>query len=180
MKFFTLFLYACALFFAAAPVPSIAATEASPPAASPAPAKKASGEIWSERCNAKEKADGPKRGRCEVFQRLIVKDTGQRLVEVAVGFPREKKTARGIVIVPLGILLQSGVQLKIDDGEPFKFQIRYCDNAGCFGYVDLNDGILNTMRSGKKIVLTFQAAKGKTVNVELSLKDFSKALDQVD
>jgi invasion protein IalB len=107
---------------------------------------------------------------------LIVKDTGQRVVEMAVGFPKDKQNARGIVIAPLGILLQPGVQMKIDDREAFKFHVRFCDTAGCFAFIELNDKVLSAMKAGQKIVLIFQSIDGKSVNVELSLKDFAKAL----
>ena len=160
-------------------LPVVAYAEAAANAKAPAAASAAPAAVWTERCNKNEKAEGPKRGRCEIFQRLIVKDTGQRVVEMAVGFPKDKQNARGIVITPLGILLQPGVQMKIDDRESFKFQLRFCDTAGCFGFIDLNEKVLSAMKTGQKILLTFQAVDGKNVNVELSLKDFAKALDGI-
>ncbi len=176
MKLKTFFLSMGVTLCAFATYQAFAATEAAP-AASAGSAKP--GEVWTERCNKNEKAEGPKRGRCEIFQRLIVKDTGQRVVEMAIGFPKEKKSARGIIIVPLGILLQPGIQMKVDDKAPFKFQSRFCDTGGCYGFVDLNDKILADLKAGKKIVLSFQTIENKTMNVELSLKDFVKALGEI-
>jgi invasion protein IalB len=147
-------------------------------AAEPAAAEKP----WSVRCNKDEKGkeiSEPKRGNCEIFQRLVVKDTGQRFVEVAIGFPKEKESARGIIVVPLGILLQPGMSMKIDGGKEYKFQARYCDNNGCFGYVDLNDALLESLRKGSKLTVSFQALNKKQINVEVTLKDFATSLTQV-
>jgi invasion protein IalB len=137
------------------------------------------GPAWVVRCNKEMKDEGTKRGRCEIVQRLIVKETGKRFIEAAVSFPKDKSDARGVFVVPLGILLQPGLQMKIDDGKPFKFQVRYCDGNGCFGYVDLNAQILDAMKKGTKLTLTFQALNQKVINVEITLKDFVTALQEV-
>jgi invasion protein IalB len=141
------------------------------------------GKPWEVRCEkdpATKKDEGPKRGRCEIFQRLTLKKTGERVMEAAIGFPKDKNTARGIFIAPLGILLQAGLQMKIDDGKPYKFQLRYCEKGGCFGFVDLGDSILKEMRRGKKLTVSFQASSKKNVNVEMTLDGFSGALDQIN
>ncbi len=149
-------------------------------AVDPAPA--ASNKPWNVRCNKDDKGKEitePKRGNCEIFQRLVVKESGKRFVEAAIGFPKDKSTARGIFIVPLGVLLQPGMTLKIDDGKEFKFQARYCDGSGCFGFVDLNDALLDSMRKGTKLTVTFQALNKKSIGVELTLKDFAAALKDI-
>ncbi len=147
-------------------------------AADPAPTEKP----WSIRCNKDEKGKevaAPKRGNCEIFQRLVEKESGKRFVEVAVGFPKDKSAARGIIIVPLGILLQPGMTMKVDDGKEYKFQVRYCDGNGCFGYVDLNDELLGALRKGTKLTVTFQALNKKPISVVITLKDFAAALTEV-
>ena len=134
------------------------------------------------RCNKDEKGKEitePKRGNCEVYQRLVQKETGKRFVEVAIGFPKEKQGARGIIVVPLGVLLQAGMSIKVDDGKEYKFQARFCDNNGCFGYVDLNETLLDSLRKGKTLLVSFQALNKKQISVSVSLKDFAASLAQV-
>lgn len=135
--------------------------------------------FWAERCDKTKKADGPKRGRCEISQSLVVKQNNQRFAEMAVSYPEGKAKARGVVIAPLGILLQAGMTMKIDDGKPFKFQARYCDVSGCHAFVDLSEEILDTMRNGKKITISFHALNQKQINVQMSLEGFGKALKGV-
>lgn len=140
-------------------------------------AKDEPASTWTLRCPDDVKKPG--RGSCEIFQRLIKQDTGTRFVEVAVGYIGDSKTAQGIFIVPLGILLKPGVELQVDANKPVKFQLRYCDGNGCFGFADLNDALVQSMRKGAKMTVTFFAMNGQKISVEMSLKDFSKALAQV-
>ncbi len=134
---------------------------------------------WTVRCNKEIKDEGTKRGRCEIFQSLIVKETKQRFVEIAISYPKDKTKARGVIVVPLGIMLQAGAQIKVDNADPFKFQARYCDATGCFGFVDLDEKVLDSMRKGTKLVVSFVAMNKKTINVEMSLKDFARALKEI-
>jgi invasion protein IalB len=136
-----------------------------------------SGKTWTVRCADEKVKSG--RGSCEIYQRLIKEDTGTRFVETAIGYPGERKTAQGIFIVPLGVLLKPGVELQVDNAKPVKFQIRYCDGGGCFGFADLNEALIESMRKGAKMTVTFFALNGKKVSVEMSLEDFSKAMAQV-
>lgn len=145
----------------------------------PAAASDAPKTPWTVRCNDKIKDEGTKRGRCEIFQSLIVKESKQRFVEMAISYPKDKTKARGVVVMPLGVLLQAGAQIKIDDGKPLKFHARYCDPSGCFGFLDLDEPLLDSMRKGTKIVLSFVAINTKTINVEMSLKDFAGALKEI-
>lgn len=136
-------------------------------------------KAWTVRCNKDIKDEGTKRGRCEIFQSLIVKETKQRFVEMAISYPKDKTKARGVVVMPLGILLEAGAQIKIDDGKPLKFHARYCDLNGCLGFLDLDEPLLDSMRKGTKVVLSFVAMNNKTINVEISLKDFATALKDI-
>lgn len=131
--------------------------------------------LWTVRCQEEDKA----RAHCEIFQRLIVKETGARVAEFAIGFPESKDVARGVIVLPLGMLLQSGVEMKIDEGKPFAFKIRYCTQAGCFAYVNLDKTLLDLMRNGTVANFTFKAADGKDVNLQMPLSGFAKALKEI-
>lgn len=137
-------------------------------------------EPWKIRCNNEEaqKSDS-KRGKCEVFQQLIVKESKQRFAEFAIGFPEGQKEARGIMILPLGILLEAGVEMQIDDKQPFKFKVRYCEPGGCAAFLSLNDSVLDMFNNGKIAKVTLQTAQGKTLSFEMSLKGFADQFKQV-
>ncbi|HRQ61875.1 MAG TPA: invasion associated locus B family protein [Alphaproteobacteria bacterium] len=137
-------------------------------------------DAWKIRCNTDEaqKAEN-KRGKCEVFQQLIVQESKQRFAEFAIGFPEGQNEARGIMILPLGVLLEPGVEMQIDDQQSFKFKIRYCEPGGCAAFLSLNDQVLGMMKGGKIAKVTLQSAQGKSLTFEMSLKGFGDVFKQV-
>lgn len=116
---------------------------------------------------------------CEVYQRLVLKETNQRLVEFAVGFPEGQKAGRGVMILPLGIILSEPVSIKVDDKESFSFDIRYCTQQGCFAFLTMNEAILTAFRDGDVASITFQAMDGKVMKVNMSLDGFVDALKKL-
>lgn len=132
---------------------------------------------WTVRCQPqKEGAATADKGACEIFQRLVVKESMARVAEFAIGFPDGGEVARGVVVLPLGILLQPGVEMRVDTGKPYAFKIRYCTEAGCFAYVNLDKAILDNMRQGTAANFLFKSADGKDVNLSMTLAGFSTAL----
>ncbi len=142
---------------------------------------------WQIRCSVPEGESGSveekdikvSRENCEIVQKLIVAETGERFVEFAVGLPADQDAARGVVILPLGMLLPGGAQLKIDDQDPFAFDVRFCTNAGCFAYLSLERGVIDMMKKGEQAEILFKDAQGKTVRVDLTLRGFTKALKKL-
>ena len=150
-------------------------------------AQAADADAWQTRCdkvNEKgEKDENGKNKQCEIFQKLVMQDTGQRVMEFAIGYPakdqkdkNKDKKARGVLILPLGILLPPGGQIRVDDQQPFSFQIRYCTQGGCVAYLDMNDKVLDIFRKGTKAEILMGTLQGKTLGVPMSLKGFTKAL----
>jgi invasion protein IalB len=140
----------------------------------------ASEQPWKVRCSSEEASKAEqKRGKCEVFQQLIVQETKKRFAEFAIGFPEGQKEARGIMILPLGVLLEPGVEMQIDDQQPFKFKVRYCEPGGCAAFLSLNDSVLNMLKNGKVAKVSLQSAQGKTLSFDLSLKGFADVFKQV-
>ncbi len=136
-------------------------------------------ELWSTRCSDGATGKDVKRGTCEVFQRLNLKETNQRLIEFAVGFPEGRDDARGIIVLPLGVLLEPGVEMQVDDQSPLKFKVRYCDAKGCFAYISLNNAVLDMLRKGDKARIIFSSPKPQKIQIDMSLKGFAKALKAV-
>jgi invasion protein IalB len=133
----------------------------------------ATGEIWSKRCNEDEKA------YCEIYQRIIVKENNQRLLEFAIGYPEGAKQAQAALILPLGITMTQGVALKIDDGELHKAAVRICGNNGCLVLMDMPDNIVESMKTGKVLAVGFLDGNGKQITLPLSLAGFAEQLATV-
>lgn len=128
---------------------------------------------WTVRCTAHEKT--PDR-QCEVYQRLVVAKTGQRVAEFAIGFPKDKQEGRGVIVLPLGILLNDGIEMQIDSGQTFKFRPRYCTTDGCFAFIDINQQLLDTLRNSSLVEFSAKAMNGKDVKIRMTLKGMVEAM----
>lgn len=138
---------------------------------------------WTVRCPDKTKTTDKK--KCEIFTRLEMKSSSMRVAEFAVGFPQDKTlpqgAARGAIILPLGISLQAGSSsMSVDKGTPFAFSSRYCTAAGCFSSVNLDKGILDSMKKGKSLNIFFKTADGHDAQATMDLKSFPKALSSIE
>ncbi|PZQ44407.1 MAG: hypothetical protein DI551_10220 [Micavibrio aeruginosavorus] len=132
-------------------------------------------EYWLKRCNDKDTES------CEVFQSLSLKENNQRLIEIAVGFPKDMDGQPQIgIIVPLGIAVGKGVDMKVDDKDIVHFDIRTCIPDGCLVLEPMNETLLKSMKSGTKLLATFiNNGDQKAINIELALEGFEKALDSL-
>jgi invasion protein IalB len=129
------------------------------------------GQPWSVRCTS----DKPGR-ECEVYQRLVVAKSGQRVAEFAVGFPKGKQDGRGVIVLPLGILLEDGIVMQIDEGQKFKFKPRYCTSDGCFAFINVSAALVNALEKGNEVHFNAKALNGKEIKIRMSLKGLSKTI----
>lgn len=161
---------------------SHAANESKPaPAAAAAAAAAAeSGETWVKRCSKDEKDKNAKE-YCEVFQRLVMKEGGKRFMEFAVGYPEAKdaETARGVLVLPLGIMVSEDMAMDVDGKSSFTFKLRSCQADGCYAFLKLAPSVLETMSKGKQINVLFMSATGQKISAQMSLDGFGKALKKV-
>lgn len=147
-------------------------------------AKTAAPDAWVTRCDDIKDGDKVTGKYCEAFQRLSVMEkdaapeTAQRLAEFAIGYPPgEKGKAKGALILPLGILVSKKTKISIDGKDVMEFATRYCDNSGCIAMMDLNNSILDRMRKGNNMTIHSEAFTGQPLEITMSLKGFSTALD---
>ncbi len=137
---------------------------------------------WMVRCN--NGVDGvdkgkKKRGRCEMSQSLSQKDSKQRVAEFNIGFPSNEAGAVGVVILPLGLMLQHGGQLQIDEQDPLSFKFRSCEPGGCFALIVLDDALIKDMRKGGSAYISFMLPNQKIMRLPFSLRGFTKAFNNI-
>lgn len=136
-------------------------------------------DAWQVRCNEGADAASPTKGQCEIVQRLSIQETGQRLIEFAIGYPAEKENARGVLILPTGILLEQGLSMAVDENKPMAFKPRYCLPNGCFAFVSLNETVLEAFRKGGVVNIEMTQMNGEKLSIPMPLSGFSAALDKV-
>ncbi len=144
----------------------------------------ASESDWAVRCQDGDEQQSAEnealpKPDCEIFQRLVLQESGQRLAEFALGFPDGAEDARGVVVLPLGILLNEPVTMTIDDSQTFSFQMRYCTREGCISFVNLTPGMIDLFRRGREAVIDFKILTGEEISLKMSLRGFSAALEKL-
>ena len=138
------------------------------------------GSPWHLRCDPAKEGEENAKQHCEIFQRINMQETGQRVVELAIAKGKDEKPAQGVFILPLGILLKPGILMQVDEEKPFKFSARSCTAGGCIALIDLEKPVLDVFRKGEKILLRFKAQNGQEVNLTMSLKGFAKAFEKLN
>ncbi|MER8825913.1 invasion associated locus B family protein [Mesorhizobium sp. M0938] len=58
-------------------------------------------------------------------------------------------------LVPLGVNLQKGVVVQIDEKRNFPTRALYCDASGCVGYASLSPDLVLQMKRGASLKLAF-------------------------
>ena len=143
------------------------------------------GKAWANRCDELKDKDGKATGKyCETFQRLSVvsgegdKKQAQRVAEFAIGFPpADKGKASGVLILPLGVVVDSDIKIQIDDKDVMKFRVRYCDGGGCAAIMKLDGSLIEKMRKGKVMTVKAVAFSGAPVDVPFRLEGLGDMLD---
>lgn len=125
---------------------------------------------WVKRCEGTS---------CEIVQRLMDQESKSRVIEMAIGFPSGKDSARGVIILPLGVDLSQPLSMAIDEGAPLGFKVRYCLGDGCYAFLTLPPDVLASMKKGSLGVLTFKTFDGQPGRLPLALDGFSQALESL-
>ena len=104
-------------------------------------------------------------------------DTGLPLVAAVVieaeGQP--KKMLR--ITMPLGMALQPGTRVIIDDGQPISAPYVTCIPNGCMADYEASQELIDHMKKGKGLALQAISGNGQPVSITLPLTEFAKAHD---
>ena len=132
---------------------------------------------WSARCQKPKDAE---QEQCYIFQNLVLKEGGQRLLHIAIMYLQPDNQPAAIVTVPLGVLLPRGVGFQVDDGEKIRFAYERCDASGCTGGLVLTDTVIDALKKGKQAKFSFFSGTGQEVAVPVSLTGFTAGFNALD
>jgi invasion protein IalB len=111
---------------------------------------------------------------CHISRRRLAA-TGQPIAQVMLIERGDKKLIQ--VAVPPVALIQPGVQIKIDDGEPTGVKYVVCTPGECLALGEINDDYITKLKSGGKMIVSMLNPQGKAVNFDLSLVGFTATYD---
>lgn len=135
-------------------------------------------EDWNVYCEDFEE-DGETIRACEMLQRVTVEETGEIIMEVVVGYMPDRGMPMALFSVPLGIRLQPGLELQVDDNEPVRIGVDICGADGCMASMLFDDDMLQQFRQGSAGTVTIRDARNQTFDLPISMMGFTAALDRI-
>jgi invasion protein IalB len=81
------------------------------------------------------------------------------------------------VTVPLGMQLQHGTRMIIDQDQPAQQPYKICFPVGCMSDYPVTDDMIAKMKKGQTITLQAINMQGTPISLPLPLNDFAKAYD---
>lgn len=74
-----------------------------------------------------------------------------------------------VLTVPLGVLLQPGLQFSIDSGDALNVAFHHCRAGGCIALLPLGPELKGDLEGGLKAQVAFHVLNGQRVGVPVSL-----------
>ena len=141
----------------------------------PAEEVKATHGDWEVVCRVDQKE------QCRMRQIGKTAD-GQPALAMHIGKLKDAKAQDGTVIpaairitTPLGTLLREGLRLQIDSGKTQTGIFNICVPSGCIVSEPMTDEFIGQLKAGNAAKISFNLFQEGAVNVNISLKGFTKA-----
>jgi invasion protein IalB len=135
-------------------------------------------EDWTVNCEA-PKPPATKQ-RCFILQNILVKDSRQPILLIAVGLLGDNRRPAAVLTVPLGVFLPAGLTLTVPDAAPVLMVFETCTPKGCRAALALAGDVLAGMRKGGKAQITLMDGRRRQINLPVSLKGFDAGFSAVE
>jgi invasion protein IalB len=153
-----------------------ASPEAAPVATGPGSVVRETHGAWQVSCRT---PPGAKEEKCALVQSVTAEDRPN--VGLTVVFYKaigdDKKLLR--VVVPLGVLLPTGLGLKIDGQDVGNAPFLKCGKRGCVAEVVLQDEVIAKMKTGSIAMFIIFDTPEAGIGIPVSLQGFGDALANV-
>lgn len=160
--------------------PAMAQQPAAPGAEKKGEVKKADGSAWVKLCEEQTLKDdkGEKKVNvCLTHHERFHPSTGQPLISAAIRQIDNPKQEIFMVMVPLGRLLQQGLQLEIDDQKPIELKYAYCTTLGCVAEMPSTPELIASFKKGTEMQIKTVDVNRRGVGFKVPLNGFSRTLE---
>ena len=111
---------------------------------------------------------------CELSQDVVDQKVGQRVARIVMLKENEKSMVMAIT-VPLQVLLEPGIGLKIGDDQVRVFQYKTCTEDGCVSVIPLSKEIETALAKATDVNIVVAQPDGKPVGLPFSMKGYGDA-----
>ena len=131
---------------------------------------------WQVRC---ETPPGAAKEMCALVQSIAAEDQPDITLVVIVLKTADNKNRLLRVIAPLGVLLPSGLGLKIDDVDIGHAGFVRCLPSGCVAEVVMEDKLIDQLKNGKNAVFIIFRTPEQGIGIPLALGGFKDAFTEL-
>ncbi|WP_158813695.1 invasion associated locus B family protein [Methylocapsa sp. S129] len=131
---------------------------------------------WETRC---ETPPGAAREQCALIQSVAAEDRPNITLIVIVLKTADGKSRLLRVIAPLGVLIPSGLGLKIDQADVGRAGFVRCLPNGCIAEVVMEDKLVDQMKNGQSATFIIFQTPEEGIGIPLALAGFKDAIEQL-
>jgi invasion protein IalB len=131
---------------------------------------------WQVRCDTPPGAQGE---QCALIQSVTAEDRANVGLTVIVLKTADQKSRLMRVVAPVGVLLPSGLGLKIDNAEIGRAGFVRCVPNGCVAEVIMDDNLIGKLRSGQSATFIIFQTPEEGIGFPISLKGFGEGFDKL-
>jgi invasion protein IalB len=129
---------------------------------------------WETRC---ETPPGAQTQQCAITQSVVDEDRPNITLVVIALKTADKKSRLLRVIAPLGVLIPTGIGLRVDASDLGRMNFVRCLPNGCVAEVFLDDKLLGKLESGKEVTFVLFETPEEGVGVPTQLAGFKDGFE---
>jgi invasion protein IalB len=131
---------------------------------------------WQIRCDT---PPGAQAEQCALMQSVTAEDRPNVGLTVIVLKTSDQKSRLMRVVAPLGVLLPSGLGLKIDNADVGRAGFVRCLPNGCVAEVVMDDKLIGQLRNGQTSTFIIFQTPEEGIGFPMSLKGFGEGFDKL-
>jgi invasion protein IalB len=131
---------------------------------------------WQIRCDT---PPGAQAEQCALIQSVTAEDRINVGLTVIVLKTADQKSRLMRVLAPLGVLLPSGLGLKIDQTDVGRAGFVRCLPNGCVAEVIMDEKLIGQMKSGQTATFIIFQTPEEGIGIPLSLTGFAQGFDKL-
>ena len=131
---------------------------------------------WQIRCDT---PPGAKSEQCALIQSVTAEDRANVGLTVIMLKTADQKSRLMRVVAPLGVLLPSGLGLKIDQADIGRAGFVRCLPNGCIAEVVMDDELIKKLRTGKTATFIIFQTPEEGIGFPMSLAGFGEGYDKL-
>jgi invasion protein IalB len=131
---------------------------------------------WQIRCDTPPGAQGE---QCALIQSVTAEDRANVGLTVIVLKTADQKSRLMRVVAPMGVLLPSGLGLKIDQADVGRAGFVRCLPNGCVAEVVMDENLVKQLRTGQTATFIIFQTPEEGIGFPMSLKGFSEGFDKL-